>query len=262
MKWSNRDGREEPPKSALVGSLLAHGVVGAVAVALSLAQPAPLEFVTYQVEIVSPPPAQAEEEQVAAPVEELEIETPDQPETEPEETPPPPEPDPDPEPAEIPPDPAPEPEPEETPPETPTDSLPTESTTPDETEETKETEETGEDIEVRMEGLRRDFPQYYGNIVRQIGRCWSRLGRTVPNGLTATVDFVLTADGTVTDVRMVERSGSALFDGLAREAIGGCASGRFGPLPRDLGYERLPIRFEFRPPGQDPAALILSPDDA
>ncbi|HKK92313.1 MAG TPA: TonB C-terminal domain-containing protein [Longimicrobiales bacterium] len=258
MRWSNRDVRKEPPKSALVGSVLVHGVVGVLAIALSLAQPEPMEFITYEIEMVSPPPAQAEEEQTAAPVEELEIETPDRPEPEPEETPPP-EPDPDPEPEEVPPEPETQPEPEETPPETEPDSVPTESTTP---EETEETEETGEDIEVRMEGLRRDFPQYYGNIVTQIGRCWSRLGRSVPNGLTATVDFVITADGTVTGVRMVERSGSALFDGLVREAIGGCASGRFGPLPRDLGYERLPIRFEFRPPGQDPAALILSPDDA
>lgn len=254
MKWRNRDVREDPPRSAFVGSVLVHAVVAVVAVALSLARPEPLEFITYEIEIVSPPPAYAEEFQEAAPVEELEIETPDEPELEPEEMPIP---DIEPDPTPPPPDPQPEPEPDEPPPDSlPPDSVPTETTTPEEPEE--QPEETGEDIEVRMEGLKRDFPQYYGNIITQIRRCWRPPGNA-PAGLRATVYFVIRPDGTVTDVRMVERSGSAYFDGLAQEAIGGCATGRFGALPEDLPYERLPIQFEFSPAGQDPIAPTSTP---
>jgi outer membrane biosynthesis protein TonB len=246
MKWKNRDAREEPPASAFWGSVLVHGVVVALAVGLSLARPEPLEFVTYEIDLVSPPRAQAEVEEEAPPVQELEIETPDETQPDPEDIPLP---DPDPEPEPTPPEP--DPEPEETPPETPPDSVPTETTTTEEPEE--QPEETGEDIEVRMEGLRRDFPRYYGNIVRQIQRCF-RPPNNLPAGLETTIYFVIRPDGTVTDVRFVERSGVNAFDYGAMEAIGGCASGRFGELPEDLPYERLPILFRFQPPGEFPGA--------
>jgi outer membrane biosynthesis protein TonB len=256
VKWKNAHRREEPPKSALAGSLLVHGVVVVGAAILSLTAPDPVPFESYRIEIVSPPPAQAEVEQEAAPVEELEIETPDQ--TPPvEETPRPPEP----EPAETPP-PAPEPEPEveETPP--PPDSTevePAETTTTAEVEETAE--ETGEDIEVRMEGLRRDYPVYYENIVTQIRRCW-RPPRNDGRRLSTTIYFVIKADGTVADTRFVERSGVASFDFPALAAIADCASGRFGALPEDLGYDRLPIQFEFRPAGGDAEGALTPTSDA
>ena len=242
MKWKNREAREEAPMSAFWGSVLVHGVVIVVAIGLSLARPEPLEFITYEIDLVSPPRAQAEVEQEAPPVQELEIDTPDPSPPDPEDIPLP---DPDPEPVETPPDP----EPEETPPETPPDSVPTESTTTEEPEETPE--ETGEDIEVRMEGLRRDFPRYYGNIVTQIRRCF-RPPNNLPDGLETTIYFVIRPDGTVTDVRFVERSGVNALDYGAMEAIGGCASGRFGDLPEDLPYERLPILFRFSPAGYGP----------
>ena len=35
---------------------------------------------------------------------------------------------------------------------------------------------SGEDLNIRMEGLRRDFPDYYLNIQRQIQRCWQSAG--------------------------------------------------------------------------------------
>ncbi|MDT8368533.1 MAG: TonB C-terminal domain-containing protein [Longimicrobiales bacterium] len=256
MRWTRFDARRSPPWGALAGSVLVHGVVGALLVLLSLARPEPLEFVSYRIEIVSPPPPRAEEVAEAAPVEELEIETPDDPVPEPE-TPPPPDPEPEPEPE---PEPVEEPAREETPPETPpADSVPpTEAAT---TEEVEETVEGGEDINVRMEGLQRDYPEYYGNIVRQIRRCW-RPPQDTREGLAATIYFVIRADGTVTEARLVERSGVARFDYGALDAIGGCASGRFGPLPADLGYDRLPIQFEFRPAGGTPAAPPSTPDDA
>lgn len=260
MKWKNREIREEPPRQALIGSVLVHGAVLVIAVVLSIARPEPLPFETFQVEIVSAPPVQAEEAQEEAPAEELVVETPDEPEPVQEETPAP-TPDPDPEPVPT------EPEAEETPPDLPPDSTEVEATTTEEVEQT--TEDTGEDIEIRMEGLRRDFPVYYRNIIDQIGRCWDRLARDIPPGrLSVTVYFVIGADGTIRGrPDIVERSGSARFDGLAVEAIGGCASGRFGELPRDLGYERLPIQFTLSPPGSDasPAPmphLTPTPDDA
>ncbi len=247
MKWKNRDTREEPPVSAFWGSVLVHGVVIAVAVGLSLARPEPLDFITYEIDLVSPPPARSEIEQQAPPVQELEIDTPDDPEPDPEDVPPP---DPDPEPEETPPQPDPEPEPDETPPETPPDSVPTEATSEDAEEQP---EETGEDIEVRMEGLKRDYPRYYNNIVRQIDRCF-RPPRNLPDGLETTIYFVIRPDGTVTDVRFVERSGANALDYGAMEAIGGCASGRFGELPEDLPFERLPILFRFSPARELPSA--------
>lgn len=260
MKWKNPHRREEPPKSALAGSLLVHGVVVVGAAVLSLTAPDPIPFESYRIEIVSPPPAQAEVEQEATPVEELEIETPD--ETPPvEETPPPPEPEADPEPEETPPpEPEPDPEPEETPPAPDsTEVEETETTTAEEVEETAE--ETGEDIEVRMEGLRRDYPVYYENIVTQIRRCW-RPPRNEGRRLSTTIYFVIKADGTVADTRFVERSGVASFDFPALAAIADCASGRFGALPADLGYDRLPIQFEFRPAGDDADGPSTSAPDA
>jgi len=256
MKWKNRDMREEPPKQALVGSVLVHGVVLVVAVVLSIARPEPMPLETFQVEIVSAPPIQSEEAQEEAPTEELVVETPDEPEPVQEETPTP---IPDPEPEQTPP----EPEAEETPPDLPPDSTEVEATTTEEVETTAE--ESGEDINVRMEGLRRDFPVYYRNIITQVGRCWSRLQpRDSRDGLEVTVYFVIGADGKVVGrPEVVERSGSARFDGLAVEAIGGCASGRFGELPRDLGYERLPIQFTLSPGGEGaPGTDLPSDDDA
>jgi outer membrane biosynthesis protein TonB len=257
MKWKNRDTREDPPTSAFWGSVIVHGVVVAVAVALSFARPEPLDFISYEIEIVSPPPAKADVEQEAAPVEELQIETPDEPEIE--DTPAP---EPVAEPPEIPPpDPQPEPEPEETPPDTPPDSVPTETTS---TEAEERPEETGEDIEVRMEGLKRDYPRYYDNIVTQIRRCF-RAPNNLPAGLVTTIYFVIRPNGTVTDVRFVERSGVNALDYAAMESIGGCASGRFGDLPADLPYERLPIQFKFSPAGELPGATSTAsptPPDA
>ena len=123
----------------------------------------------------------------------------------------------------------------------------------------EESELSGEDIEVRMEGVRRDFPQYYDNIIRQISRCF-RPPQGIPGGLRTTVYFVIRQDGTVADLRFVEQSGNPDFDFEALGAVGDCAGqGRFGPLPEELPYERLPILFEFRPPGGDRMQILDLP---
>ena len=251
MDWNVRRHGGGPGRDSLLKSVGFHAVVLVGAFVATLRAPEPNTFISYEIEIVSPPPQQVQEEETPAPApDELQIERPDEtpepetpedavplPEAQPEDTPP------DPEPEETPPEPEARPEPEETPP------AATEA--PEE-----DSEVSGEDIEVRMEGLRRDFPEYYANIVRQIQRCF-RPPQGLPRGLTTVLYFVIRPDGTVTDLRFVEQSGNPDLDFEALAAIGDCAGrdGRFGPLPEELPYERLPIQFEFRPSGGEPEAL-------
>lgn len=249
MDWRFRRRGGGPSRDSLLKSAGFHAAVVLLAFLATLRAPEPNTFITYEIEIVSPPPQQAEEEDTPAPApEELQIDRPDEapepeaaeeavplPEAEPEETPP------DPEPEETPPEPQPRPEPEET---------------PAATDLEEESDLSGEDIEVRMEGLRRDFPEYYENIVRQIRRCF-RPPQGVPSGLETILYFVIRPNGTVTDLRFVQQSGNPDLDFEALGAVGDCAGreGRFGPLPEDLPYEQLPIQFSFRPSGDDPEIL-------
>jgi TonB family protein len=98
-----------------------------------------------------------------------------------------------------------------------------------------------------MEGLRRDYPVYYQNIITAIQRCFRWSGGGTPQ---TEVYFVINEDGSVSDQRFVTRSGNPTFDYTALEAVE-CAGSRgyFGPLPGDLPYAQLPIRFTFRPGG-------------
>ncbi len=113
--------------------------------------------------------------------------------------------------------------------------------------------ESGLDLNVRMEGLKRDFPEYYQNIIVQIARCFrfSGVGRW-----ETTVVFYINRDGTVNgdEIRFVERSGNVDFDFAAMGAVECAGRGRFGPLPPELGLDRLPILFTFTPRsgGSDP----------
>jgi len=192
-----------------------------------VSSPRVMDFVTYQIEIVSPPPARAAEVPQPVQEEELVVETPDP-------TPPPEEPEPSPVVEE---DPVrEESKPESTP--TPPPPVEEEAGDPDPAEE-----EGGEDLNVRMEGLRRDYPLYYNNIIRQIDRCMRFTG---PGGLKTSVYFTIDRDGTVNGraIDFVSRSGNAGFDFAVMEAIECAGKGRFGALPEDLGWDRLPIIFE------------------
>lgn len=211
----------------------------------------PLEFVTYQIELVSPPPAvQAPEPRQAQ--DELVIERPDPTPPEPEKPKPvveeKPEPKPPPKPeAKQPPKPQPQKEAEEKKPtaavETPVEEKPKES---------------GEGINVRMEGLRRDYPVYYQNIITQIYRCFrgQRAGRW-----ETTVYFVIKRDGTVTGLDFVKKSGNPDFDFEALGAVECAGKGRFGPLPEELPYDQLPIQFKFQPRGGGESPLPAGPTD-
>ena len=118
-------------------------------------------------------------------------------------------------------------------------------------------EEGGEDINVRLEGLQRDYPEYYNNIIRQIDRCFRPQGSS---DLRVTVRFVINRDGTVTDQDVVEGSGSFSFDIDALGAIE-CAGSRnrLGPLPEDFRADRLEVVFKFDPARRGGGDNLLEP---
>ena len=107
---------------------------------------------------------------------------------------------------------------------------------------------------MRLEGVRRDYPAYYNNIIRQIFNCFRWRGG---GNWEATVFFTIEREGTVTDMRFTSRSGSKAFDFEAIGAVECAGQGRFGQLPDELPYDRLPVQFDFRPPGE--AEELLSP---
>ena len=217
-----------------------HGCLFTLAFFTSLIDRSPMEFVTYEIEMVSPPPAVQAEIQPA--MEELVVERPEP--TRPIEE----EPEQEVVPIEEPDDPEPEPSPEE--------DRPTEELTEVEEEETPpsapdpppdEIDESGEGINVRLEGVRRDYPAYYNNIIRQIFNCFRWRGG---GSWEATVFFMIEREGTVADMRFLSRSGSTAFDFEAIGAVECAGQGRFGELPDELPYYRLPVQFDFRPPGE------------
>ena len=225
-----------------------HGCLFTLAFFTSLVDRSPMEFVTYEIEMVSPPPAVQAEIQPA--MEELVVERPEP--TRPIEE----EPEQEVVPIEEPDDPEPEPSPEE--------DRPTEELTEVEEEETPpsapdpppdEIDESGEGINVRLEGVRRDYPAYYNNIIRQIFNCFRWRGG---GSWEATVFFMIEREGTVADMRFLSRSGSTAFDFEAIGAVECAGQGRFGQLPDELPYDRLPVQFDFRPPGE--AQELISPE--
>jgi outer membrane biosynthesis protein TonB len=197
------------------------------------------DFVAFQIELVSPaPPAQAEEETPAT--QRIVVERPDPKPAQPEEQA----------------DPVPIEKPEEKKPDPPKpDETPTEELSEPEEEVTVATtteaapekpKEAGEGVNVRLEGLRRDYPVYYNNVIRQIFRCfrWRQGG-----SWETTISFVIERDGTATGLSFVSRSGNSAFDFQAMGAVDCAGKGRFGPLPDDLPWDRLPIQFKFSPGG-------------
>jgi outer membrane biosynthesis protein TonB len=205
----------------------------------SLASSEPMEFITYEIVLVSPPPT-VQAEIVERTTEQMVVERPDP-------TPPEPEPEPEevvvPEPEED--DPPPEPpEPESTPVEELAEEEVTVAAVPEDPPE--EAEESGEDINVRMEGLRRDYPVYYEHIIQQILNCF-RAPRDGRDWMT-TVRFVIQSDGSVEGLEFVTRSGSSDFDFRAMGAVECAGNGRFRPLPEALPFQ--PVQFEFRPGGE------------
>ena len=230
-----RQGRQSIGKGPVMGSAIIHGVAIFLAWWTAAASSATPEFVVFEIELISPPAAELGE-RTPPPPEELVIETPLDPLPEPpEETP-----------AVVPEEPLADepPQPEETPatPDVEPVADPVAPTSPD---PDPDVETPGEDLNVRMEGIRRDYPEYYNNIIRQMQRCFRWRGA---ENLRAAVYFVINRDGSVSEVDILESSRSIAFD---IEAMGAaeCAGSRnrLGPLPDDLPFDRLPVRFEFDP---------------
>ena len=90
---------------------------------------------------------------------------------------------------------------------------------------------SGEDLNIRMEGLKRDFPEYYDNIIRQIQRCFEYKGG---GRLETAVIFYISRDGSVAggNIDFYSRSGNFNFDFAAMGAVE-CAGNR------TLSVERL-----------------------
>lgn len=197
-----------------------------------------MEFISYQIELVSPPPA-AQAPEPAPAQEELVVERPDPTPPKPEEEKPAlAEEKPKPKPPETKPAPR-----KESPKAAADERTPAVTDAPPPAEKP---EESGEGINVRLEGVKRDYPEYYRTIITQIQRClrWRNGG-----SWETTVYFVIKQDGSVSDLDFIKRSGNPGFDVEAMGAVECAGKGRFGPLPADLPFDVLPVQFNFRPPG-------------
>jgi outer membrane biosynthesis protein TonB len=229
-----------PDRAPFIGSAVLHVAILALIAVSSAFKPEPMIFETIAIDLVSPPPTVEAPDPTPA-EQQLVVEAP--PEAQPDPTPPAPQP-----------EKRPEPEPERQPERRPTPPAP--QPTPPEPDPQRQpargpdadrSSPGGENINVRMEGLRRDFPEYYNNIVLQIKRCFRppKEGRW-----QTTVMFVIRRDGVVQsdDIDVTKGSGNVGFDFQAMGAVE-CAGERFGPLPADLPLDRLPVQFTFTPAG-------------
>ena len=231
-----RERHQSIGKGPVLGSAIVHTAAILLAWWTSAATSEIPDFVVFEIELISPPAAELGE-RTTPPPEELVIETPLDPVPEPQEETPPPVIEEE-TPVEEPP------QPEETP--APPDVEPVvDPVAPTSPNPDPDVETPGEDLNVRMEGIRRDYPEYYNNILRQMQRCFRWRG---DEDLRATVYFVIHRDGSVDGVDILESSRSIAFD---IEAMGAaeCAGSRdrLGPLPEALPFDRLPVVFYFEP---------------
>ena len=109
---------------------------------------------------------------------------------------------------------------------------------------------TGTDaLTFRQDGIQFQFPGYLERIITEIRRRW-----VSPSGasrLTATVDFTIERDGSVSGIRLARSSGDFTFNAEALGAVERAGrEGAFGPLPQGFNGESLPIAFTFKPETQ------------
>lgn len=104
----------------------------------------------------------------------------------------------------------------------------------------------GDELTFRQEGLQFQYPEYLERVITEIRRRWGS-----PSGasrLTATVDFTIERDGSVTGIRLAKSSGDFTFNTEALGAIERAGrEGAFGALPGGFNGESLPIAFTFKP---------------
>ncbi len=235
-----RRSRSRADARPALGSVVVHGVALALAWVAATRRPEPIDFVSFQIDMVSMPAAA----DLGSPV--VEVPPAAQPPAA-EPTPAPPEP----AKAETKAPPAPEPKKEPTPAPAPTTAPSTarpttptpKPTTSGPTTDRATGSESADAINIRIEGLRRDYPAYYNNIILQIQRCLRWAGS---EPFETELYFVIEKNGSASNVAFVRRSRSYAFDTEAMGAVE-CAGARFGPLPDDFQFDRLPVRFTFRP---------------
>ncbi len=110
-----------------------------------------------------------------------------------------------------------------------------------------ETPSTGSDaLTFRQDGIQFQYPEYLNGVVTEIRRRWVN-----PSGasrLSATIDFTIQRDGSVTGIRVARSSGDFTFNTEALGAIERAGlEGAFGALPAGYNGESLPIAFTFKP---------------
>ena len=104
----------------------------------------------------------------------------------------------------------------------------------------------GRDVaNVRVQGIAFPFPGYLENITRQIALNF----KPRPGGaLRAEVAFLIHRDGSVSDLRLVSRSGVYAFDLECMGAVEAVGQRRsFGQLPNGFRDDVLPVVFSFDP---------------
>ncbi len=236
-----------PDRGPVFASLGLHVVVVLGAWALHASMFSPVEYVAYEITMVSVADPDLPEVIDLPDPTDLVVETPDPvtqpPEPEPEPTPPTPEPDPVPTPR---PEPREQPQPEPARPDPPPRQPPPAEQPPPAATETG----ANVDLAVRMEGLQRDFPAYYARILAAISTCW----RSPPGveRVSAVLRFEIERDGTIrsSSIQPFRRSGHGVFDLRAVQAVE-CAGDnqRIPPLPDEIPGDRLPIQFTFTTTG-------------
>jgi protein TonB len=85
---------------------------------------------------------------------------------------------------------------------------------------------------------------YLAGVQRKIWLLWSQQMRAA-GAESVTVSFTILADGSVTDIKVVQPSGVFTLDLAAQRAISSAAP--FGPLPKNYGTDRYPIQALFKP---------------
>ena len=104
----------------------------------------------------------------------------------------------------------------------------------------------GRDVaSVKVQGIAFPYPGYLENITRQIALNF----KPRPGGaLRAEVAFLIHRDGSVSDLRMLSRSGAYAFDLECIGAVEAVGQRRtFGALPTGFRDDVLPVVFSFDP---------------
>lgn len=222
--WRRRRGGDrEVPRGSVAASLGLHVAGVAVLLLSSASFQGPDQLRTYRVQLVAASAEQAPERERPSPARQQE----ERPEPEPE-----------------------IPEPEATQEERPEPEIVTEKATPEPPPQVEparsEEKEGAEAVNVELEGEIFPFPEYLQDIIRQVHRYWRP--PTDKRALRAELSFVIHEDGTVSDIRWIQRSGDVTFDLEARGAIESAGRNQaFGPLPDGYPRDRLRVSFFFDP---------------